>query len=133
MTDFRLDPKQVEETFAACLTDDAEAGIEVDMIVGRALLDKSRVADHAELIGAMLLELPVGFRKSGGGGWSFLYACNDRHGHQWTGLHRTMAMLFALGQAAGLAECQFPRDMWDVLPGGMPYYVINDDSAVPTA
>lgn len=105
-TTFRLDPRQVEETFSACLLNDhpeADA-VEVDCIVFPAKLSKSELADLAELILAMLLELPEQFRQSGGGGWSFLNACDDRHGNQWTGLHRTMAMLFGLGLGLGLVE-----------------------------
>lgn len=134
MAEFRLNPQQVEETFQKCLAGDTddENIVDVDMIVAIARLDRRLVADHAELILAMLLELPTEFRASGGGGWSFLNACMDRHGDQWTGLHQTMAMLFALGQATDppLVTCQLPRDVWPALPGGMPYYVINDKTAV---
>lgn len=120
--DFRLDAQQVEDTFEACLGDD----VEVDAIAFLARLDKAKLADHAELILAMLLELPTEFRASAGGGWSFLNACNDRHGNQWTGLHRTMAQLFAMGQGLGLVACLLPRDLWEALPGGVPYYAILD-------
>lgn len=56
---------------------------------------------------------------------SFLSACNDKHGKQWADLHLRMEQLFQLGLAIGKAECVFSRDMWEILPGGMPYYVIN--------
>jgi hypothetical protein len=122
---FRLDSQQVADTFNACIADGDE-GFEVDMIVSKIRLDKERLANHAELIAAMLLELPDQFRKSGGGGWSFLNACDDKHGNQWTGLHLRMSELFAMGQGIGMVECQLPRELWDALPGGMPYYIIND-------
>ena len=73
----------------------------------------------------MLSELPDEFRVSGGGGWSFLQACNDRHGTQWTGFHQAMEELFMLGMAAGLVTELLPRDLWDALPGGMPYYAVK--------
>jgi hypothetical protein len=132
---FRLDPGMVEATFAECVSSDGT--VEVDALVGPVMfegsvqplrLDKAKLADHGEQIAAMLLELPVEFRESGGGGWSFLNACMDRHGTLWTGMHATMAKLFALGQGTGMVTCQFPREIWDVLPGGVPYYVINDRS-----
>lgn len=135
--EFRLDPDQVTDTYAACMSSTTSAGsalplgpdeIEVDAIAFIARFDRTRLQDHAELITAMLLELPEQFRESAGGGWSFLQACDDRHGRQWTGLHRTMAMLFAMGEALGLVKCLLPRDMWDALPGGVPYYVILDRS-----
>jgi len=55
-------------------------------------------------------------------GWSFLQMCEDKHGQQWTGEHRAMEELVVLGQAAGFVALLAPREMWPVLPGGMPYY-----------
>jgi hypothetical protein len=83
-------------------------------------------------IRAMLAELPDQYRKSGGGGWSFLNACDDRHGTQWTGFHRTMEHLFMLGLAIGAVTLLMPRELWDALPGGMPYYMVDvDDEPSP--
>lgn len=131
--EFRLDAAQVNATFMTCVADDttpADNIIEIDMIVGIGRLDRTVVAEHVDLIVNMLHELPTEFQASsrgGGGGWSFLNACMDRHGNQWTGLHRTMAMLFGLGQAIDppLVTCQLPREMWNLLPGGMPYYGVT--------
>lgn len=138
MTEFRLDPREVEDTFAACMAADTTADtVEVDVLAGpvshegavqTVRFDKASLAAHGELVLAMLMELPVQFRESEGGGWSFLNACEDRHGRLWTGLHMTMAKLFALGQATGMVASLLPREMWDVLPGGVPYYVVRDRS-----
>ena len=59
-----------------------------------------------------------------GGGWSFLQACVDKNGNHW-GEHSNMEELFCLGIAIGKVESLLPRDMWKVLPGGVPYYVIH--------
>lgn len=120
----RLDPAVVESTFAACHDDDGE--IVIDGSIAAARFNEDRLADHAESIRAMLLELPDQFRASGGGGWSFLNACEDRHGDLWTGMQSTVAMLFALGIGIGMVDLLLPREMWASLPGGMPYYVIKD-------
>ena len=69
--------------------------------------------------------LPHQFRKSAGGGWSFLNACNQEDGEQWTGLHQRMDQLFAMAIGLGLAKWCLPRAMWDVFPGGMPYVVVE--------
>jgi hypothetical protein len=120
-----LTPQVVEETFETCYSPTGE--VEVDGIRSLGVrFDKTLLADHAELIAFLLGELPDEFKASGGGGWSFLNACNDRHGRLWTGLHSTMDKLFMLGMGVGLVECQLPRDMWVVLPGGMPYYLVKD-------
>ena len=72
-----------------------------------------------------LKALPHQFRKNSGGGWSFLNACNQENGVQWTGLHQRMDQLFCLGMGVKLVESLLSRKMWRNLPGGMPYYVIN--------
>lgn len=115
----RLNPQVVHDTFTACYDKDGEVEVEGVMVAGR--LNKARLADHAELIAALLLELPDEFRD----GWSFLNACMDRHGNQWTGEHHTMDLLFMLGQGIGMVTCPFPRDMWPALYGGMPYYAVK--------
>ena len=84
-----------------------------------------RLDSHEKEIVALLDELPDVFKTSTGGGMSFLQACNDKHGNQWTGLHQRMEQLFLLGIGIGKVKLCLPRDMWAMLPGGMPYYTIN--------
>lgn len=123
-TESPLRPVVVDATFERCYRPDG--AVEVDGIMMSARFDKATLADNAELIAALLLELPDEFMASKGGGWSFLNACNDRHGELWTGMHSTMDKLFMLGMGIGMVTCQLPREMWSVLPGEMPYYVVND-------
>lgn len=127
--EFRLDPQQVEATFKDCLFDTVEEaerrGIKIEGIVFDAMFNPAKLEEHRELITQMLMELPDQFRKSAGGGWSFLNACDDRHGNQWTSFHQTMSMLFLLGEGIGMVKSQLPKEMWSALPGGMPYYVIE--------
>ncbi len=82
-----------------------------------------RLAFHADDIQTMLDELPDEFREDKGGGMSFLNACMTRDGHQW-GEHRNMEQLFALGTASGKAKMLMPREMWNMMPGGMPYFSV---------
>jgi hypothetical protein len=93
----------------------------VEGIVHKYSFQRTKIAEHAATIATMLAELPIEFRS----GWTFLNACDDRHGRQWTGEHRMMEALFALGIAAGKARWLMPREMWDVLPGGMPFVVVE--------
>lgn len=97
-------------------------GIRLERICFRASLEDHR----AELI-EMLKEIPPGFHKGKGGGWSFLNFCDRNDGSQWTGLHMVMEQLFAMASALGMAHLLMPRDLWDVLPGGMPYIVFDMD------
>ena len=125
----------VQTIFLACLympeeveglTEPPEGCIVVNGVVTNAGFNPERIAKYSFLIEHLLLQLPANFMRSAGGGWSFLEACNDKDGRQWTSFHKSMDELFCLGIAAKKAEFLLPRDMWAVLPGGMPYVIIND-------
>lgn len=91
-----------------------------------------RLRGHREEIASMLSELPENFMESKGG-WSFLMACNTRNNVQW-GEHRNMQELFLLGIGLGMVRSLTPREHWEMLPRGMPYYVVNTqgfDSVLP--
>jgi len=123
-----LSSERVEAIFNDCLFKDGEDTsnyVKAEGIAHNVGFHPERLQSHKAEIEAMLDELPDQFKKSGGGGWSFLNACLDKHGEQWTDLHLRMEQLFQLGIAIGKVECQLPREMWMVFPGGMPYYVIN--------
>ncbi|OGL24843.1 hypothetical protein A3A68_02525 [Candidatus Saccharibacteria bacterium RIFCSPLOWO2_01_FULL_48_13] len=124
-----LDPERVNVIFLDCLFKDYEDTS--NMVVAEGIVDTvgfhpERLESHRDEIEALLMELPNEFMRSGGGGWSFLNACLDKHGNQWTGLHQRMGQLFQLGIGIGKVVCLTPRNMWFALPGGMPYYVIED-------
>jgi hypothetical protein len=99
--------------------------IAVQGITCSAGFHPGRVAERKGKIKELLRELPDSFHKGKGGGMSFLEACLDRHGNQWTGLHQRMDQLFMLGTAIGAVNMCLPREMWETLPGGMPYYVVD--------
>ena len=94
-------------------------------ITSKFAFHPERLKKHREKIVEWLKALPRQFRKSSGGGWSFLNACFQENGVQWTGLHQRMEQLFCLGIALGLVESIMSREKWATLPGGMPYYAIN--------
>ncbi len=124
----------VEKIFTECLYKDNEIGedgkpiilpIVVDGIINKFGLHPERIEIYKNEIIEILEQLPDPFRKSSGGGWSFLNACEDKEGNQW-GEHRHMEQLFCLGIAIDKVEYQLPREMWSALPGGVPYIVYND-------
>lgn len=123
-----LDPEKVNAIFVDCLFkegEDTSKHIKAEGVVRNVGFHPERLESHKAEILAMLDELPDEFKKSGGGGMSFLNACNDKHGNQWTGLHQRMEQLFQLGIGVGKVKCLMPREMWSVLPGGMPYYAVT--------
>lgn len=123
----QLTHETVDELVRDCLLKQGEHDGGVAMAEGimRAFMfHPGRIADARTTIAELLAELPDEFRLDGGGGWSFLNASSDRHGRQWTGEHQMMEALFCLGIAAGQARWLTPREVWHILPGGMPYVVV---------
>lgn len=124
----KLNSQIVHDTFLECLfregepTENPKIGEAVKMKVG---FNPERLKEKESLIEEILKELPIDFQKAGGGGMSFLNMCNDKDGNQWTGMHKTMDELVALGTATGKLSFLMPREMWSVLPGGMPYLIVN--------
>lgn len=123
-----LDPERVNQIFCECLICGNEVtslNVQAEGVTNTASFDTFRLQSHKAEIESLLDELPEQFKRSVGGGWSFLSACNDKHGNQWTGLHARMEQLFQLGIAIGRVKPLLPKKMWNVFPGGMPYYVID--------
>ncbi len=128
-----LNPVAVEDLFVKCLyTDDETIPDEPTIthgVMNDYALNPERLEANRELIAALLAELPDEFQSGKGGGWSFLNACMDRHGNLWTGMHPTVEKLVVLGIATGQAEFLLPREIWSVLPGGMPYFAVKSPEA----
>lgn len=129
-----IDSQEVEKAFLDSLYKKEEArgveGVPEGAVIVEGIMNKlgfhpGRLEEKRAKVTEWLKALPHQFRKNSGGGWSFLNACNQENGVQWTGFHRSMDQLFCLGMGLGLVECLMPREMWKILPGGMPYYVIN--------
>ena len=139
-----INANRVEEILRDCLFTDDEIGhsalsgdgieagrVPADAVPARGIMNNfmfhaGRLDSHRAEIEQMLMNLPESFMRSKGGGMSFLQACQDRADEQWTGLHLRMDQLFVLGIAIGKAEFLMPREMWSILPGGMPYLVVED-------
>ena len=124
-----LDAERVHEIFGDCLFregEDTSTHIPGEGIMALKFgYHPDRLEKHSEEIVAMLEELPDTFKKSGGGGMSFLNACEDKHGNQWTDIHNRMEQLFSLGNAIGKVTFTLPREYWKHLPGGMPYITVD--------
>lgn len=123
----KLNAENVHNTFMNCLFKDGEPT--ENYIVGEAVQMKvgfhpERLKESEPIISEMLKDLPESFQKTGGGGMSFLNIVQDKDGNQWADLHRTADELVALGNATGKSQFLLPKEMWDVLPGGMPYIVV---------
>lgn len=121
-----LDPQKVEEIFFDCFFregEDTTNHVAAEGLMSTIGFNPERLESHRAEIEALLAELPDSFRTDSGE--SFLNACEDRHGNQWTGLHQRMEQLFQLGVGIGKVEYPYPREAWGALPGGLPYVLIR--------
>lgn len=102
----------------------SESAVLVEGITGRFGLHPERLESHRDGVRANIAALPDPFFRDSGGGWSFLNLCMNKDGQQW-GEHGTMQELVVLAIGLGLASYEMPREMWSVLPGGVPYVVFK--------
>ena len=128
----KLTAENVEKVFMNCLFRDDE------IVDGKPVLPPTtaegitqnfgfhpeRLEAERENVRALLMELPKEFQQATGDGWSFLNACMDKEGNHW-GEHSNVQEILCLGIALGLASYIMPKEMWSVLPGGMPYFRVS--------
>lgn len=121
---------RVEKVFLECLaseSDNESDKLKIDGIVHDEIPHRAHLYAHTDEIFAMLLELPPEFMVSGQGkGYSFLGACLDKNGRQWTGQHLLMEELMLMGIAIEKVKILLPRKCWGIFPGGMPYFAVLD-------
>lgn len=128
-----IETERLSEIFEKCLFQENEVVNNEPILepkVGKGILSDFgfhpiRLLSYKTEIMDMLKQLPDSFMKSKGGGMSFLNACETKDGHQW-GEHNNMEQLFALGEALEIVKYPMPKEMWHILPGGMPYVTIID-------
>lgn len=119
-----LTAKRVHEIFTDCLfTIEDDFSITVEGIITNYKFSTNKLNFYNNEIYNLLLELPEQFQENIGGGWTFLNACYDKNNKQW-GEHIDMERLFVLGIGIKKVESLLPREMWNILPGGVPYYKI---------
>lgn len=95
----------------------------IDGVMNRVAVSVERVANHRDVVVAMLQELPKRFHTAAGGS-SFLHLPMLDNGTIWGDQVRA-EMLLVLALALDLAEYSAPRDLWDTLPGGVPYVIFK--------
>lgn len=124
-----LTAENVEKVFRECFSSKSEENIvKCDVVAHSFSFYKDKLQENKQNIIDMLSYLPKEFMQNTGGGYSFLMACNDKDGKQWTGLHLTMEKLFALGTGIERVKCLLPRELWQMMPGGMPYFMVLEES-----
>lgn len=123
-----LTSENVQTLFKSCLFDRAEDAIDYVEASGammRVGFNPERLKEKRQEIEELLNQLPDEFKKSKGGGWTFLNACYTSSGNLW-GQHENVDQLLCLGLGIDKVNYMMPRKFWCSLPGGMPYFVVND-------
>lgn len=123
-----LNADNVHAIFMECLFKQGEPTANYVLAHGVILkvgFHPERLKEREQKISEMLSALSDDFKKSEGGGMSFLNMCNDSSGVQWADLHQTMDELVCLGIASNKLSFLMPREMWEIMPGGVPYIVVN--------
>lgn len=117
--------KELDEAQRKTLTGGGEVPgyVVTQGVMGHFCFNKSRLEEKREDLVSMLKELDDKFFVGKGEGYSFLNACMTKNGRQW-GEHRNIDELICLGIGLGLVKFCMPREMWKVMPGGMPYFQI---------
>lgn len=132
--DMNLTAENVTRVGVDCLFDENEIeegkeipddAIVVDAVVHKYGFHPGRLESHRQEIALMLNDLPEDFRTEGG--MSFLRSHLDKEGRQW-GEHKEMEILFALALALKLAEFPITREMWFILPGGVPFIQVDQSA-----
>ena len=125
-----ISSKRIHDILTDCMFEDASKVTDTtEFVMGEAVMRTfcfvpEKVELHEKEILEILNDLPEEFQESTGGGWSFLKAVCDKNENHW-GEHINVDELLALGLASGHISYLMPRVMWQALPGGLPYFMIN--------
>jgi len=98
-----------------------------DGIIAKAGFHRGRLESHKDEIKSILENLPINFRKSNVGGRdgdSIFRMCFDKNNDRW-GTHANVEELCLLSIALDLGEFPIPRELWIMLPGGVPVFSIK--------
>lgn len=118
----KLTAENVENVLKYCLFNSGEDTANYKLGEGARLrigCHPGRIDEKKDEIKSMCSELPERFAD----GFYFLNACVTRNGEQW-GEHEDVDRLLAIGTAAGCLEIMMPRELWQALPGGLPYFKV---------
>lgn len=92
--------------------------IRIEGITQNFGLHGGRVLEHKDEIHSMLEELNPVFKE----GYTFMQMPFDKDDRQW-GEQPTAQELMVMGMAIGELKYCFPREMWMMLPGSVPYII----------
>ncbi len=127
-----LTAENVSAVLTKCLFDkgeDTSGAIIVKGVRSQFGFHPGRLKENTVSIQQMINQLPNEFNKVPNGGSPFMQACMTNTGQQW-GEHANIDELVCLGLATNLISWVMEdRAAWNMFPGGMPYFMINESTA----
>ena len=105
----------------------------VEGVVNTYAFHPVRLESHRNDLIAMIGDLPIEFLpadQGGGGGWSFLNLCMTKDNVQWTSFHLVQERFMCMCAGLGMAKI-IPREMWQFLPGNVPYVTFDPTGVLP--
>ena len=132
----KLSSNSVGDVFRSCLFSEEEltesglpasAMVKVEAVADTYGFSQANLETVKDNIIELLMQLSESFFKGIGDGDSFSNAVRNDRGIVWTKSQVEVDQLLALGLGIGMITYSLPRDMWAILPGGMPYFTINMD------
>lgn len=125
----KLIATNVENLFLSCLYkkgEDASNALIVQGVKLKVGFNPERIQENKTEIENLLSQCHTNFFDSSEAkGWTFLNFCLDKNEEQWTGVHAVCDNLICLGLAIDKVQFLLPREVWDVLPGGVPFLQIK--------
>jgi hypothetical protein len=100
--------------------------VKVEGLIKNFGFHPKRLADKKARLIELMNDLHPNFMKNTGGGWTFLNLPFEKDGRHW-GEHPDCEAFIAMCIGNGLAKYSMPREMWDALPGGVPYVVFSKE------
>lgn len=129
MSEPLISAKKVNEILLDCIFDTSSFGGEeakcyhIEAITDMFIIDAEKIKQYKSKIVKMLYNLPAEFQEESGGGYSFLNMPTDKNGELWGG-QKSAEELYVLGAAIGRCGFLMPRELWNALPGGVPYIAV---------
>lgn len=120
--------RKIHEIFMYCLFDEGEDQTGAVLVQGLSSgfgFHPERLAEVKEDLRKIASDVVSDeFLESKGGGMTFLRLPVGRDGKVWCE-QKTSQELMCLCIASGFANYCLPRELWDMMPGGVPYLVFN--------
>jgi len=125
----KLTSQRVDELYTTCLSQSEEnTAVTIKGIILSATFSVANLNAVKEDIVELIMQLPEGaFKGSKDNGLSFLTLCHDKDEEQWTSFHACVERLMMLAMCIQRCVFLMPRNMWKVLPGGLPYLLFNTE------